>query len=544
MKCKYCGQEIDKGSIFCGYCGKQQPKVKYCVKCGQEIGLDDVFCGYCGASQNVEVTEASIEIGKQEEPNEVVQTSNNKSTDEELTTETEAVEVANNTQDVQEYSVPTTNSTEQIEKAVNEEKPVDETTVDDKNEDSKSAPFLDSIEDNNSNNSKKFVIALIAFLILLVVGGAYLFYFDKSDSNITNGEVIDKKTVALKGTINNKIGFTMHLSVSGNIIEGTEHYDSQREGINIIIRGSKDDNGTISLSEYDGSAKAGTFEGTVESGVFSGYFTNAKGKSFPFSADVSILSEEQVTTTETNENSTTFATKHVSFKQSSKGAETSIDIDYPIEGNANLVEAIRIFILETLVNTYTWGGEMPRYTGDMSNGQAVADFYGKTKIKMLKEENKRDYNSERQLEESISINIIKETERLVTYEVYFGGCHGGVYDGTTKGITFMKKDGKQLNLFKNENDEELKQMVIRYVKDYFGSDADCLNDSFYENPMPQEPPTLSFNGITFIYQRDEIAPRYMGFPSITIPFDEISKFLTEDAKEVSGINTSQTKGKK
>ena len=54
MKCKYCGKEIDEGSMFCGYCGKQQPKVKYCTKCGQEIGLDDTFCGYCGTSQNIE----------------------------------------------------------------------------------------------------------------------------------------------------------------------------------------------------------------------------------------------------------------------------------------------------------------------------------------------------------------------------------------------------------------------------------------------------------------------------------------------------------
>lgn len=55
MKCIFCGQTIDEGSMFCSYCGKPQPKVKNCVKCGQEIGIDDVFCGYCGASQNAEV---------------------------------------------------------------------------------------------------------------------------------------------------------------------------------------------------------------------------------------------------------------------------------------------------------------------------------------------------------------------------------------------------------------------------------------------------------------------------------------------------------
>ena len=48
MKCKYCGQEIDDGSLFCGYCGKQQPQTKICINCGQEIDINDVFCGYCG----------------------------------------------------------------------------------------------------------------------------------------------------------------------------------------------------------------------------------------------------------------------------------------------------------------------------------------------------------------------------------------------------------------------------------------------------------------------------------------------------------------
>ena len=53
VKCKYCGQEIDEGSVFCGYCGKKQPVGRYCVKCGREIGLNDSFCGYCGASRNI-----------------------------------------------------------------------------------------------------------------------------------------------------------------------------------------------------------------------------------------------------------------------------------------------------------------------------------------------------------------------------------------------------------------------------------------------------------------------------------------------------------
>ena len=56
MKCHYCGKEIEEDSSFCGYCGKKQLKVRYCIKCGHELDADDVFCGYCGAKQTIEET--------------------------------------------------------------------------------------------------------------------------------------------------------------------------------------------------------------------------------------------------------------------------------------------------------------------------------------------------------------------------------------------------------------------------------------------------------------------------------------------------------
>ena len=60
MKCKYCNQEIDEGSVFCCCCGKKQPKVRCCIKCGREIGLEDAFCGYCGAPQKKEIGESNF----------------------------------------------------------------------------------------------------------------------------------------------------------------------------------------------------------------------------------------------------------------------------------------------------------------------------------------------------------------------------------------------------------------------------------------------------------------------------------------------------
>jgi RNA polymerase subunit RPABC4/transcription elongation factor Spt4 len=60
MKCRFCGNEIEDGSLFCGYCGKEQPKVKYCIQCGHEIDADAEFCGYCGAKQSGNEASTSI----------------------------------------------------------------------------------------------------------------------------------------------------------------------------------------------------------------------------------------------------------------------------------------------------------------------------------------------------------------------------------------------------------------------------------------------------------------------------------------------------
>lgn len=62
MKCKFCGKEIEEGSLFCGYCGKEQSKAKCCVQCGREIDADAEFCGYCGAKQSASETEVPVPI--------------------------------------------------------------------------------------------------------------------------------------------------------------------------------------------------------------------------------------------------------------------------------------------------------------------------------------------------------------------------------------------------------------------------------------------------------------------------------------------------
>ncbi len=68
MHCYFCNQIIDNGSRFCGYCGKEQPRLKKCKKCGCDIDEHALFCKRCGADQSLgEITDNSSNIkqGKQ-----------------------------------------------------------------------------------------------------------------------------------------------------------------------------------------------------------------------------------------------------------------------------------------------------------------------------------------------------------------------------------------------------------------------------------------------------------------------------------------------
>ena len=49
MICPNCKKQIPDGSAFCGYCGREIPKVPLCTHCGAELRPNDRFCGVCGA---------------------------------------------------------------------------------------------------------------------------------------------------------------------------------------------------------------------------------------------------------------------------------------------------------------------------------------------------------------------------------------------------------------------------------------------------------------------------------------------------------------
>ena len=48
MICPNCKKQIPDGSAFCGYCGREIPKVPLCTRCGAALRPNDRFCGVCG----------------------------------------------------------------------------------------------------------------------------------------------------------------------------------------------------------------------------------------------------------------------------------------------------------------------------------------------------------------------------------------------------------------------------------------------------------------------------------------------------------------
>ena len=128
-----------------------------------------------------------------------------------------------------------------------------------------------------------YIIGGIIIVALIAIGG-YFFFMQNSNSDSTPN--LERDPIALKGSIDESIGFSMKLRFKGNEIEGSEHYDKQKDIDTLSIKGTIDENGNLILHEYNNLVECGTFEGVLNDDLYSGTFTNSRGKSMPFSAQV------------------------------------------------------------------------------------------------------------------------------------------------------------------------------------------------------------------------------------------------------------------
>ena len=189
------------------------------------------------------------------------------------------------------------------------------------------------------------------------------------------------------------------------------------------------------------------------------------------------------------------------------------------------------------------------YKGDKNDGKALLDFYGKQRSKDMGEEYKDLLEFDNREEEPSpfsfdgSIRLKEEAEKYVTYGiesyVYLGGAHGSSF---LREVNIIRETGKVLATSVDTTKTKDMQPILRKgVIEYFkecGEDIsdDKLNDMLFINdntiPLPALTPSLSKNGLKFIYQQYEIGPYALGMVSFTVPYDKIKTFMTEEAAKL------------
>lgn len=372
---------------------------------------------------------------------------------------------------------------------------------------------------------QKFKTYIIGIALLLLIACIIFVPREVSPPDmVAEDSIPELKTLALKGMINNKIGFSMHLEYYGNEVEGTEHYDSQKSDVNVSIKGVNNENGKMILSEYDGNIKAGTFEGTIVGDRYSGTFTNSKGKIFPFSAN--ILTESELARIEKEEKQ--FETTKIVYKKNTSSANVELSVDYPIKGNDALLQNTRKYVSGVIAAMFS----IKEYKGSLNDGSSVINSYGKAKYDDLdKEWNENAYEGAAAYVETIK--FIKDFENeycvsLCAHSYYF---HGGVSNEFCDASTFRKIDGKHISIIKSENDKGLHRLIINAVKNKLGEDYESVNDEFESSPVAGIIHLVK-DGVQFDYQHYEIGPGYLRQVSITIPYDKIMPYMTEEAKSI------------
>ena len=372
---------------------------------------------------------------------------------------------------------------------------------------------------------QKFKTYIIGIALLLLIACIIFVPREVSPPDmVAEDSIPELKTLALKGMINNKIGFSMHLEYYGNEVEGTEHYDSQKSDVNVSIKGVNNENGKMILSEYDGNIKAGTFEGTIVGDRYSGTFTNSKGKIFPFSAN--ILTESELARIEKEEKQ--FETTKIVYKKNTSSANVELSVDYPIKGNDALLQNTRKYVSGVIAAMFS----IKEYKGSLNDGSSVINSYGKAKYDDLdKEWNENAYEGAAAYVETIK--FIKDFENeycvsLCAHSYYF---HGGVSNEFCDASTFRKIDGKHISIIKSENDKGLHRLIINAVKNKLGEDYESVNEEFESSPVAGIIHLVK-DGVQFDYQHYEIGPGYLRQVSITIPYDKIMPYMTEEAKSI------------
>lgn len=221
-------------------------------------------------------------------------------------------------------------------------------------------------------------------------------------------------------------------------------------------------------------------------------------------------------------------TRLVEFNDSTRSHNLSISLEYPVKGNPALLRRIRTFMMEAIEPDMVYEAPMPRYSGNMSDGKALVNYYGRKRCAMLDTD---DYGSSPI--EFTSIEVVGENDYYISFEVFRYSNYGASSNYQVYGATFRKSDGKRLRVIANPKDPKYKQFLNEDLHfDNLENKGALLEEYREQIPLPEYEPYLIQNGVRFVYQQSEIAVRPAGFLKADVPFSVLRDFLTEEVKEL------------
>lgn len=226
----------------------------------------------------------------------------------------------------------------------------------------------------------------------------------------------------------------------------------------------------------------------------------------------------------------------LSGKWGSNDITIKMNVDYPDSENKNnqVCDAIRNWLLQFIIVDKEM--ELPQYTGDIKDGNALIRHY----LKAYVEKNcQQDTTNAWYMSYELSAKCVYETNKYISYRVdsydYQGGAHGMPYTGYA---IFRKADGHILSwrdMLKQGGTPTLRRLLARGVMKYLEAPnwAQAKASLFLEAPhntmttfpLPSSNPGLTAKGIAAVYQSYEIGPYAIGRPEVTIPRSLFTKLL-------------------
>lgn len=225
----------------------------------------------------------------------------------------------------------------------------------------------------------------------------------------------------------------------------------------------------------------------------------------------------------------------------------NIVADVP-QGDDSLAVGVRAYVnaqLDSLSSVHAFDASRSAgYGGDLTDGQALVDFYGKLNVDSMRAMQSPDGGApEFQCSYDVAIRLAAQNERYVTYSVdqyvYGGGAHGS---SVSYCVNILKSSGRVLGATVDAAQlEAIQPLLLHGVTTYINAQGQKVTEDealrllFIDKgiiPLPAHAPYLAADGLHFVYQQYEIGPYAMGMVSFTLPYDKVKPYMTAEALQL------------